>query len=131
MVSHKWGLLQQDKYGKLCNRIQGISKAIAAVAFIVNDQQVVYKASESFQVPQDKDRMRHMLKQSFIMINEPSTNEDYFGKVKYVMVHHEMFDVFLFRIFSDPSKLLGMVVKPREYDQNELVEAVTYELLTL
>jgi len=125
------GLLQQDKYGRLCNRIQGISKAIAAVAVIVNDQQVVYKASDFFQVPEDKDRMKHMLKQSFIMINEPSTNEDYFGKVKYVMVHHERYDVFLFRIMSDSSKLVSVVVKPREYDQTELVEAVTNELLTL
>jgi len=79
------GLLQQDKYGRLCNRIQEISKAIAAIAVIVNDQQVVYKANDFFQVPEDKNRMKHMLKQSFIMISEPSANEDYFGKVKYVM----------------------------------------------
>jgi hypothetical protein len=124
-------LLQQDKYGRLCNRIFGISKAIAVVAVIMNDQQVVYKANESFHVPEEKDRVRHMLKQSFILVNEPSTNEDYFGKVKYVMVHHEMYDVYLFKISSDPSKLLSVVLKPREYNQNELVEAVTYELLTL
>ena len=36
---------------------------------MVNDQQVVYKASDFFQIPEDKDRMKHMLKQSFIMIN--------------------------------------------------------------
>ena len=124
-------MLQQDKYGRLCNRIFGISKAIAVVAVIMNDQQVVYKANESFHVPEEKDRIRHMLKQSFILVNEPSTNEDYFGKVKYVMVHHEMYDVYLFKISSDPSKLLSVVLKPREYNQNELVEAVTYELLTL
>src|SRR5436309_3687040 len=104
------GLLQQDKYGRLCNRIHGISKAIAAVAVIVNDQQVVYP---------------------FIMINEPSTNEDYFGKVKYVMVHHETYDVFLFRFMSDHSKLLAVIAKPREYDHIEFVEAITYELLTV
>ena len=125
------GLLQQDKYGRLCNRIQGITKAIAAVAVIVNDQQVVYKASDFFQIPEDKDRMKHMLKQSFIMINEPSTNEDYFGKVKYVMIHHETYDVFLFRFMSDHSKLFAVIAKPREYDHIKFVEAITYELLTV
>ena len=124
-------MLQQDKYGRLCNRIFGISKGIAVVAVVMNDQQVVYKASPSFQVPAEKERLRHMLKQSFIMVNEPSTNEDYFGKVRYVMVHHEMYDVYLFRIQSDPSKLVSVVLTPRDYDQIEFVEAVTYELLTL
>ena len=124
-------MLQQDKYGRICNRIFGISKAIAVVAVVMNDQQVVYKASPSFQVPAEKDRLKHMLKQSFIMVNEPSTNEDYFGKVRYVMVHHEMYDVYLFRIQSDPSKLVSVVLTPRDYDQIEFVEAVTYELLTL
>src|SRR5437867_11059421 len=122
------GLLQQDKYGRLCNRIQGISKAIAAVAVIVNDKQVVYKASDLFQVPGDKDRMKHMLKQSFIMINEPSTNEDYFGKVKYVMIHHEIYDVFLFRFMSDHPNPLAVIAKPREYNHIEFVEALTDEL---
>jgi len=124
-------LLQQDKYGRLCHRSQEISTAIAAIPVIVNDQQVVYKANDFFQVPEDKNRMKHMLKQSFIMISEPSANEDYFGKVKYVMVHHETYDVFLFRIMSDHSKLLAVIAKPREYDHIEFVEAVTYELLTL
>ena len=125
------GLLKQDKYGRLCNRIQGISKAIAAVAVIVNGQQEVYEASDFLQVPEDEDRMKHMLKQSFIMINEPSANEDYFGNVKYVMIHHETYDVFLFRFMSDHSKLLAVIAKPGEYDHIEFVEAITYELLTV
>lgn len=124
-------MLKQDRYGRLCNRIFGISKAIVVVAVVLGEQQVVYKASPSFHVPEEKDRIKHMLKQSFIMVNEPSTNEDFFGKVRYVMVHHDMFDVYLFRIQSDPSKLLSVVLTPRDYDQIEFVEAVTYELLTI
>lgn len=70
-----------------------------------------------------------MLKQSYIMINEPSINEDYFGKVRYVMVHHEMFDVFLFRFTSDPGKILAIIAVPYEYDHRGFTEAITYELL--
>ena len=77
------------------------------------------------------DLLQTALKQSFIMINEPSTNEDYFGKVKYVMIHHETYDVFLFRFVSDHSKLLAVIAKPREYDHIKFVEAITYELLTV
>lgn len=122
--------MHDDEYGRLCNRVFGISKGIAAVGVILSDQHIVYKTRGSFQVPQEKERLQHMLKQSYIMINEPSANEDYFGKVRYVMIHHEVFDVFLFRFPSDPTKILGIVASPREYDHSELVEAVTYELLT-
>jgi len=123
--------LEDDKYGALCNRLYGVSKGIAAAGVIVDEEHLVYKTNESFQLPEDRDRLRHMLKQSYIMINEPSTNEDFFGKVRYVMIHHETYDVFLFRITSDPLKILGIVAKPREYDHTELVEAITYELLSL
>lgn len=109
----------------------GISKGIAGAAVILNDKRLVYKTTSSFKVPEEKDRLLHMLKQSYIMINEPSTNEDYFGKVKYVMVHHEMFDVFLFRFVSDPGKILAIIAVPYEYDHRELTEAVTYELLVI
>ncbi|MGI0023948.1 MAG: hypothetical protein ACREA4_02245 [Nitrososphaera sp.] len=124
-------MMEEDKFGELCNRVFGISKGIAATGVIIDDQHLVYKTNDIFQLPEDRDRLRHMLKQSYIMINEPMANEDFFGKVKYVMIHHETYDVFLFRILSDPLKILGVVVTPREYDHNEFVEAITYELLSL
>ncbi len=123
--------MEEDKYGELCNRIFGTSKGIAAVGVILDDQHLVYKTNEVFQLPEDRERLRHMLKQSYIMVNEPISNEDFFGKVGYVMIHHETYDVFLFRMASDPLKILGVVVTPREYDHNEFVEAVTYALLAL
>ncbi len=124
-------MVDDDSYGVLCNRVFGVSKGIAAAGLIVDEEHVVYKTNESFQLPEDRDRLRHMLKQSYIMINEPSANEDFFGKVRYVMIHHETYDVFLFKIASDPLKILGVVANPRQYDHTELVEAITYELLSL
>lgn len=118
-----------NDYGLLCNRIFGISEGIVAAGVIISDQHVVYKTSESFQAPQEKDRLMHMLKQSYIMINEPSENEDYFGKVRYVMIHHEIFDVFLFRFISDPTKILVIIASPSKYEHSQLVKAITHELL--
>jgi hypothetical protein len=123
--------MDDDSYGALCNRVFGVSKGIAAAGLIVDKEHLVYKTNESFQLPEDRDRLRHMLKQSYIMINEPSANEDFFGKVRYVMIHHETYDVFLFKIASDPLKILTVVANPRQYDHTELVEAITYELLSL
>jgi hypothetical protein len=123
--------MDDDSYGALCNRVFGVSKGIAAAGLIVDKEHLVYKTNESFQLPEDRDRLRHMLKQSYIMINEPSANEDFFGKVRYVMIHHETYDVFLFKIASDPLKILAVVANPRQYDHTELVESITYELLSL
>lgn len=92
----------QEKYGQLCNRLYSADKAIVAVAMILNDKQIVFKTSESFPIPDENDRLMHMLKQAPILVNVPAANEDYFGKVKYVMVHHEIYDIFLFRMDREP-----------------------------
>jgi hypothetical protein len=96
---------------------------------IINDKQIVYKTSDSFPIPDEKDRLLHMLKQAYILVNEPASNEDYFGKVKYVMVHHEIYDMFLFRIDSDPLKILVVAATPGKYDHNNLVGKVSKEFL--
>jgi hypothetical protein len=119
----------QDKYGHLCNQLYQSDKAIVGVAMIINDKQIVYKTSDSFPIPDEKDRLMHMLKQAYILVNEPASNEDYFGKVKYVMVHHETYDMFLFRVDSDSLKILVVAATPGEYDHNKLVGKVSREFL--
>lgn len=119
----------QEKYGQLCNQLYRSNQAIEAVAMILNDKQIVYKTSKSFPIPDEKDRLMHMLKQAYILVNEPATNEDYFGKVKYVMIHHEMFDVFLFRMDSEPLKILAVAATPGKYDHSELVNLISSELV--
>ncbi|MCI0565460.1 MAG: hypothetical protein MN733_43905, partial [Nitrososphaera sp.] len=61
-------LMHDDRFGMLCNRIYGISEGIVAVGLIVDEEHLVYKTNDVFQLPEDKERLRHMLKQSYIMI---------------------------------------------------------------
>lgn len=114
-----------EKYGLLCNQLYSSDPAIVAVGMILNQKLIVYKTSESFPVPDDKNRLMHMLKQAYILVNEPASNEDYFGRVKYVMVHHEGFDMFLFRMGSDPSKILAVAAMPGKYEHEVLVGKVS------
>jgi hypothetical protein len=119
----------QEKYGQLCSHIYESDHGIKAVAIILNQKQIVYKTSDSFPIPEEKDRLLHMMKQAYILINEPSINEDYFGKVKYVMVHHESYDMFLFRLDSDPLNILAIAATSEKYDHRELVRRVSSELV--
>jgi hypothetical protein len=120
---------EHHKYGTLCNRVFTLSRGIAAVGTILSDGRLVYKTHDYFESPEERERLLQMLKQAKIMVAEPSQNEDYFGKVSYVMVHHEVYDVFLFRISIDPLIILGVVVASDEYDYKQLVDAIQLELM--
>lgn len=103
-----------------CERVARLSPSIRAVMVTSGGRLAGSYSVKGFVLP-DRKRMASLLVQAEIMVSVPATNEDYFGKVNYVMVDHSGVHNFFF-----PARGVGVlavtVVPP--YDSDSLVSRI-------
>jgi hypothetical protein len=72
----------------------------------------------------NEERQEAMAIQAQLVTSIVSNNEDYLGRVDFVMVRQEMADVFLFPVHGKKRRVFCAVVA-RPYDMDDLVASVT------
>lgn len=105
----------------LCESVAKLSSSIEAVMVTSGAKLAGSYSRKGFLLP-DEERLRSILIQAEIMMSIPLRNEDYFGRVNYVMIDHSGVHNFLFPLRG--VGVLGIAVKP-PYDRDELVARVS------
>ncbi len=73
----------------------------------------------------EQDRFRNMILQTHALIAIPQSNEDFFGKVGYLMINHENMDVFIFPlILKYPARVLAFSIRA-PYNHEKLIQRVS------
>lgn len=73
----------------------------------------------------ERERFRNMILQIHALISIPHSNEDFFGKVGYVMINHENMDVFIFPlILKYPARILAFSIRT-PYNHEKLARRVS------
>lgn len=106
-------------YNSLCTDLVGLDESIVA-AFVLAKN--VMGMHVKMNVPQLKDEDARLLaEQTATVIGITRTNERLFGKVGFMLVHHEFIDGVFFPADDGTTVLVGLV---RPYDQEAIVEKV-------
>ncbi|AIC14552.1 hypothetical protein [Nitrososphaera viennensis] len=107
------------KYDQLCAELAGLEESIVAT-FVLSDK--VAGMHVKMNVPKIKEEDAQLLAdQTATVIGITRTNERLFGKVGFLLVHHEFVDGIFFPVDDDITVLIGLV---QPYDQAKVVEKV-------
>lgn len=108
----------------LCREVALLKKNILGTGVVVNGKLVSSYIKPNVPLPNEK-RLGQMLMQSHFLTAIAKSNDDFFGRFGYMMVHWDGSDVFFFVLDESLPKLfLIRVVRP--YDHEELMEGVSY-----
>ncbi|AIC15102.1 hypothetical protein NVIE_008790 [Nitrososphaera viennensis EN76] len=102
-----------------------IHQNIAIAAWLEKGKAIAWYVAPEIPIPAE-DKQVSMGIQAELIKPILKTNEDYFGKNRYMMLSQENADMFMFPT-DDPDHLLTRVVA-RPYDHNELAEKVMARL---
>lgn len=107
------------KYDQLCAEIADLDGSIVAT-FVLSKK--VAGMHVKMNVPQIKEEDTRLLaEQTSTVVGITRTNERLFGKVGFMLVHHEFVDGMFFPVNDDTTVLVGLV---QPYDQAKVVEKV-------
>ncbi|AIF83748.1 hypothetical protein NTE_01687 [Candidatus Nitrososphaera evergladensis SR1] len=107
------------KYDQLCAELAGLDNSIVAT-FVLSNK--VTGMHVKMNVPKIKEEDTRLLaEQTATVMGITRTNERLFGKVGFLLVHHEFVDGIFFPAGNDTTVLVGLV---QPYDQADVVEKV-------
>ncbi|HVX02550.1 MAG TPA: hypothetical protein VHA09_05310 [Nitrososphaera sp.] len=111
------------KYDQLCAELADLDGSIVAT-FVLSKK--VTGMHVKMNVPQIKEEdIRLLAEQTATVIGITRTNERLFGKVGFLLVHHEFVDGIFFPVGKDTTVLVGLV---QPYDQAKVVETIRKKL---
>ncbi|WP_415283383.1 hypothetical protein [Candidatus Nitrososphaera sp. FF02] len=114
------------KYDSLCADLVGLDASIVA-AFVLDKD--VAGMHIKMNVPQMKDEdARVLAEQAATVMGITRTNERLFGKVGFMLVHHEFVDGVFFPADSKTTVLVGLI---RPYDQEAIVAKVQKKMASV
>lgn len=108
-------------FRQFCENVAKVSPNIEAVMVTSGARLAGSYSRKGFLLPAE-ERMASILIQAEIMMSIPMSNEDYFGRVNYVMIDHSDVHNFLFPLRG--IGVLGVGIVP-PYDRDELVARVS------
>jgi hypothetical protein len=107
------------KYDQLCAELAKVDDSIVA-AFVLSKK--VEGMHVKLNVPKIKDEDTQLLaQQTATILGIMRTNERLFGKVGFVLVHHEFVDGIFFPVDKNTTILVGLT---QPYDQAQVVDKV-------
>lgn len=110
-------------YDRLCTEITELDESIVA-AFVLGKN--VLGMHVKMNVPKIKDEDARLLaEQTATVIGITRSNERLFGKVGFMLVHHEFVDGLFFPVDEKTTVLVGLV---RPYDQEAIASEVQKKL---
>jgi hypothetical protein len=111
------------KYDHLCVELANLDESIVA-AFVLSKK--VAGMHLKMNVPKIKEEDTRLLaQQTATVIAITRANERLFGKVSFLLVHHEFVDGIFFPVDDDTTVLVGLV---QPYDQGKVVEKVSKKI---